>query len=182
MQKHRLCTYPKEVCSMYESSIHSTRRLVILAMMVAANVVLSRFLSISLWNLKIGFAFVPVVVAAILFGPVAGGIVGAVGDYIGATLFPIGQYFPGFTVTAFLVGAVYGIFLHKKQDMKRIVLAVLLTECVGSLLLNTLWISLLYGAPFAALLPPRAVQACGMGVMEIVVIRMMAGYLPALKR
>ena len=89
---------------MYESSIRSTHRLAILAMMVAANVVLSRFLSISLWNLKIGFAFIPVVTAAILFGPIAGGIVGA-------TLFPIAQYFPGFTITAFFVGAVYGIFL-----------------------------------------------------------------------
>lgn len=159
----------------------NTRRLVILAMMVAANIVLSRFLSISLWNLKIGFAFVPVVIAAILFGPIAGGIVGAVGDYIGATLFPIGQYFPGFTVTAFLVGATYGFFLHKKQDTVRIFLAVLLTECIGSLLLNTLWISVLFGAPFAALLPPRMMQSIVMGVAEIIVIRTVAGYLPALR-
>lgn len=165
---------------MHESSIRSTHRLAVLAMMVAANVILSRFLSISLWNLKIGFAFIPVVIAAVLFGPVAGGVVGALGDYIGATLFPIAQYFPGFTVTAFFVGAVYGIFLHKKQDMKRILLAILVTECIGSLLLNTFWISMLFGAPFLSLLPPRAVQSIGMGVMEIVIIRVMVRYLPAL--
>ena len=165
---------------MYESSIRSTHRLAILAMMVAANVVLSRFLSISLWNLKIGFAFIPVVTAAILFGPIAGGIVGAAGDYIGATLVPIAQYFPGFTITAFFVGAVYGIFLHKKQDMQRIILAILVTECIGSLLMNTFWISTLFGAPFVSLLPPRAMQAVGMGIMEIIVIRVMVRYLPAL--
>lgn len=168
----------RRFCSMEKSS---TRRLVILAMMVAANIVLSRFLSISLWNLKIGFAFVPVVIAAILYGPVAGGLVGAVGDYIGATLFPIGQYFPGFTATAFLVGAAYGFFLHKKQDTVRIFSAVLLTECIGSLLLNTLWISLLFGAPFAALLPPRIVQCIVMGTVEVLVIRAAAGYLPVLR-
>lgn len=167
---------------MPESTTRSTQRLVTLALMVAANVVLSRFLSISLWNLKIGFAFVPVALAAILYGPVAGGIVGALGDYIGATMFPIASYFPGFTFTAFLVGAIYGLFLHKKQELPRILLAVVLTECIGSLLLNTLWISLLFGAPFASLLLPRAVQSAGMGVIEVLVIRLMAGYLPALRR
>lgn len=167
---------------MQESSIRSTRRIVVLALMVAANVVLSRFLSISLWNLKIGFAFLPVALAGILFGPVAGGLVGALGDFVGATLFPIAAYFPGFTATAFLVGWTYGFLLHKKQGNRRIFLAVLLTEVVGSLLLNTLWISVLFGAPFAALLPPRAVQSIGMGVVEFLAIRLMSGYLPNLRQ
>lgn len=172
----------KEVFYMLESSTRSTQRIVILALMVAANVVLSRFLSISLWNLKIGFAFLPVVLTAILYGPVAGGLVGALGDFVGATLFPIAAYFPGFTVTAFLVGAIYGIFLHKKQDLKGILLAVLLTELIGSLLLNSFWISLMFGAPFVSLLAPRAMQACGMGVVEFLTIRLISRYLPMLRQ
>lgn len=167
---------------MSEKQISTTHRLVLMAMMVAAQVALSRFLSISLWNLKIGFAFVPVVLTAMLLGPLAGGIVGAVADFIGATLFPIGAYFPGFSFTAFLVGACYGWFLYKKQDNKGIFLAVLLTECIGSLLLNTLWISILYGTPFFALLPARLAQACGMGIVELIVIRLLANYVPQMKR
>lgn len=167
---------------MSEKQVSTTHKLVLIAMMVAANVVLSRFLSISLWNLKIGFAFVPVALTAMLLGPISGGIVGALADFLGATLFPIGPYFPGFSFTGFLVGACYGIFLHKKQDMKGIILAVLLSECIGSILLNTLWISLLYGAPFIGLLPARVMQAVGMGIVEIIVIRLLANYVPYLQK
>ncbi len=38
----------------------NTQRLVIMALLVAISIILSRFLSIAAWNLKIGFAFVPV--------------------------------------------------------------------------------------------------------------------------
>lgn len=167
---------------MYEKQIGTTHRLVLIAMMIAANIVLSRVLSISLWNLKIGFAFVPIVLTAMLLGPVAAGITAAAADFIGAMLLPIGPYFPGFTLTAFLVGVCYGVFLSKKQDFGRIVLAVVLSECIGSLLLNTLWISLLYGSPFVALLPARAAQALGMGIVEVVLIRLFAQYLPRFSR
>lgn len=167
---------------MSEKRISTTHKLVLMAMMVAANVVLSRFLSISLWNLKIGFAFVPVVLTAMLLGPIPAGIVGAAADFIGATLFPIGAYFPGFTFTGFLVGVFYGIFLHKKQDIKGIFMAVLLSECIGSILLNTLWISILYGAPFMGLLPARVMQAVGMGIVEVIVIRLLANYVPQFKK
>ena len=58
----------------------TTRTLTTLAMLIAIEVILSRFLSINAWNIKIGFGFVPVVIAAILYGPLAGGIVGALSD------------------------------------------------------------------------------------------------------
>ena len=43
-----------------------TESLAVIAMLIAANVVLSRFLSFNVWNLKIGFTFVTVVFAAYL--------------------------------------------------------------------------------------------------------------------
>ena len=48
-----------------------------IALLTALEIVLSRFLSISMWNTKIGFSFLPIAVAAILFGPLAAGTVGA---------------------------------------------------------------------------------------------------------
>ena len=167
---------------MSEKRISSTHQLVLIAMMIAAHVILSRFLSISLWNLKIGFAFLPVVLTAMLLGPIPAGIVGALADYIGATLFPIGPYFPGFSLTAFLTGCCYGIFLHKKQNLPGILLSVLLTECIGSVLLNSLWISLLYSAPFVSLLPARIMQAVGMGIVEVILIRLISNYVPYLQK
>lgn len=151
-----------------------TQQLVLMAMLIAAHVVLSRFLSIAAWNFKIGFAFIPVVIAAIYLGPLQAGMVGALGDFVGAILFPIGPYFPGFTVTAFLVGILYGLFLHKKQNNTLIFGAVISTEIIGALLLNTLWISALYGSPFLPLMATRVFQVLVMGIVEFLVIRSMA--------
>lgn len=156
----------------------NTHRLVIMGLLVALSIILSRFLSISAWNLKIGFAFAPIALAGMLFGPISAGIVAAIADIIGATLFPLGQFFPGFTFTAFLTGILFGAFLYKKADTKNIVLASLTTQIIGSLLLNTLWISMLYGTPFWALMPTRILQTCVMIVFQIILIRILVGYAP----
>ena len=167
---------------MSEKKISTTHRLVLMAMLAAVQIVLSRFFSINLWNLKIGFAFVPIALAGMLLGPVGAGLTGMVADIIGATLFPSGSFFPGFTLTAFVTAFGYGFFLQKKQTMGNILAAVLFSEIVGTILLNTLWISILYGAPFIAVLIPRVGQAVGMGVVEIIVIKLLARYVPHLKK
>lgn len=48
---------------MTEKQKSMTHRLVLMAMFVAVQIILSRFLSINLWNLKIGFSFIPIVLA-----------------------------------------------------------------------------------------------------------------------
>ena len=148
----------------------TTRMLTYLAFLTALEVVLSRFLSINAWNVKIGFSFVPIVIAAMLFGPVPAGIVGALGDFLGATLFPIGPYFPGFTLTAFLTGLVFGVFLYKKQTILRTVSAVLIQQIFLSLLLNTYWISVLYSSPYVPLLKTRLIQVAVLGPVQFLVI------------
>ena len=52
------------------------KAMVTCAALIAAAIVLSRFLSINAWNLKIGFTFVPVFIAAYLYGPIGGAVVG----------------------------------------------------------------------------------------------------------
>ena len=167
---------------MSERKLSPTHRLVLMAMLAAVQIVLSRFLSINLWNLKIGFSFVPIALAGMLLGPFGAGLTGAVADIIGATLFPSGAFFPGFTLTAFLTAFGYGCFLYKKQNMSRILGAVLFSEIIGTLLLNTLWLSMLYGTPFIPILLPRLGQAIGMGIVEVAVIRLLAKYIPQLKQ
>lgn len=141
----------------------------IIGALVAMEIILSRFLSIHTWNLKIGFSFVPIVVTAMLFGGVYAGLVGAIGDIIGAILFPVGPYFPGFTITAFLNGVIFAFFLKKKPTFMNIVISVLLVQIVGSLGLNTFWISMLYGSPFWPLFATRIYQTIVMSVVQIVV-------------
>ncbi len=166
---------------MAETRIITTHKLVIMAMLIALQVILSRFLSINLWNLKIGFGFVPIVICAIMLGPLCTCLTATVSDVIGAILFPSGTFFPGFTFTAALTGLIFGHCLYKKQDMKNILFSVLLYEIVCSLLLNTYWISLMYGTPFAALLPPRIIQSIGMGVVQVIVIHILSRYTEQLR-
>ncbi|MBR2674190.1 MAG: folate family ECF transporter S component [Mogibacterium sp.] len=155
--------------------------LVTLSALIGIEIVLSRFLSISAWNTKIGFSFVPIVIAAMLYGHIAGGIVGALGDFIGAVLFPIGAYFPGFTLTAFFTGMVFGLLLYKGQSIARILTAVLINQCVLSLGLNTLWIAVLYGSPYGALFLTRIVQTVILIAVQTVVIAVIARALPRFK-
>ena len=143
-----------------------TKEITLIAVLTAIEIVLSRFLSINAWNIKIGFNFVPVAAAAILLGPVEAGIVAALGDFVGAILFPIGAYFPGFTLTAFLTGLCFGLFLHRERSPLRILTAVIINQLLLSLLLNSLWISVLYGSPFLPLLGTRSIQCAVLFVLQ----------------
>ena len=151
-------------------SFNSTKTLTLMGLLTALEIVLSRFLSISAWNTKIGFAFVPVVAAAMLLGPYRAGIIAALADFLGAVLFPIGAYFPGFTLTAFLTGAVFGLFLHREQTIPRTLAAVGINQFILSLFLNSLWISILYGSPYGPLLATRIVQVLILSAVQIVCI------------
>ncbi len=144
------------------------------AVLIAAAIVLSRFLSINTWNLKIGFTFIPVFLAGYLYGPVKGALVGGIADLLGAILVPIGAYFPGFTLTCALQGVTYGVFLRKKQTPSRILMAVGIVQLVLGLIVNTFWISIISGSPFKALLVTRLVQCLIMIPVEFVVIGAMA--------
>ena len=160
----------------------TTGVIVRLGLLIAMEVVLSRFLSIQAWNIKIGFAFIPVVVAAMYYGPVAAGIVGAVSDFLGALIFPIGTYFPGFTFTAFLIGIIFGLFIYKEQSIKRITLAVVINQIFCSLIINTYWIHTLYGSPYIETAVSRLLQ-CGVltAVQIAVTYKLATALMPALK-
>ena len=146
-----------------------TKQLCALALLIAVGVVLGRLVPVlSVWNTKIEFSFVAVMLAACIAGPVGGLVTGALIDFIGAIILPTGLYFPGFTATAALTGLVFGLLLYKKCNLGRIVIAVLSTQLVCSFLLNTLFISILYTKAFTVLLATRAIQVVVMSVIEIV--------------
>ena len=97
--------------------------------------------------------------AGILFGPVPAAIVAALADILGALLFPIGAYYPPLTITSILVGLTYGFFLYKKPiKVTNVVLSQLVVKIVCNIVLNTLWLNMLYGQAVAAILPGRLVS------------------------
>ena len=85
-------------------NVHSSiLKLVVCGLLTALGVILGGLLSIPAmpfgsYTLKIGFGVLPVLLAGVLFGPVYGGIVGALTDLLQALLFPKGAYMPWFTL------------------------------------------------------------------------------------
>ena len=148
----------------------NTKMLVTLALLVALSLVLGRLLTFMNWSNKIGLGFVPVFLAAYLYGPLAAGIVGGLGDFLGAILFPVGPYFPGFTATAFVSGLLFGLLLHKRQTLPRVLIAVGVNQLILGLLVNTLWICILNGTTFGGMLVVRITQCVIMLVLEFAVI------------
>ena len=124
----------------------SLQMIVYIGVLTAMNIVLDRFLTFGSPLTKYSFSFVPIVIAAMLFGAIPAGIVGGLGDFLGAILFPTkGAYFPGFTLTAIAVGVIWGLFVYKNKTWLRIMIAVLITQIVCGLLINTFWLSLITG-------------------------------------
>ncbi len=76
-----------------------TKKIVLAGILLALLLVLSRFLSIKTPILVISFSFVPIMMSAILLGPKYSTLIAALGDLIGALLFPFGAYFPGYTLS-----------------------------------------------------------------------------------
>lgn len=153
------------------------QKLARVALLIALEIVLSRFLSISTPFVKIGFAFVPAAVCAALYGPVWAGAACGMADFLGANLFPIGPYHPGFTLTAALSGVVFGLLLRGDRGgrWRNILLAVGIKGMVLSLALNTLWICQLYPSKYTyfALLPLRAAQCLLEMPVQAAVIRVL---------
>lgn len=151
--------------------------IVVLAMLTAVEIVLSRLLSISLPTFKLSFSFLAVAFAAREYGPWGGAAVGAVGDLIGALLFPIGPYFPGFTLTAGLCGIVYGVCYRHYSPFITLVAEVINNFILGAGL-NTLWLMVFFDNTLAALLPVRLLQAVISTAVGTVLLILMAKYVP----
>ncbi len=141
-----------------------------LALLTAMQIVIARFLVVPVTeSLRFSFSFIPVVIAARRFGVLGGVLVYGLGDFLGAMLFPTtGAYFPGFTLTAAVSGLIYGLYLAKRSGPVRIILSVITSQGLCTLLMNSYWISSLYGSDFVAVFISRVPQSLIMGVLQII--------------
>lgn len=149
----------------------NTKKLVVSAQLLALDVVLTRLLAINTPLMKIGLGFAAVALCAILYGPWWAALVAALGDIVGALLFPTGAFFPGFTLTAACTGLLFGLCLYRRdKSLLWPILAAMLNVVLVSYLLNTAMISYISGSPYAALLKARAVQLAVMLPIQIAVL------------
>ncbi|MGI6722480.1 MAG: folate family ECF transporter S component [Anaerovoracaceae bacterium] len=148
-----------------------TTQLIVMAFLVALEIILTRFLSINTPILRIGFGFLPVAINAMLYGPLWAGACYAVGDILGMLLFPTGAYFPGFTATAFLTGLAFGLLLYKHPiSWPRSLAAAAVVVLLLNLCLDTFWLSILMGDGVWALIPTRLIKAAVMLPIETALI------------
>ncbi|WP_243108587.1 folate family ECF transporter S component [Clostridium rectalis] len=136
-----------------------TKKMVIVSLLIALQVVLTRFLGIETPIVRISFGFLPLSICAAIFGPVVGAIAAVAADIIGMLVFPKGAYFPGFTLSAALSGFIYGFFLHRKpKSLLSIILAAVCVTLFVNLGLNTLWLSMITKNAVYAVILPRIVK------------------------
>ncbi|MDL2235829.1 folate family ECF transporter S component [Christensenellaceae bacterium OttesenSCG-928-L17] len=165
------------------------RRLVLCGLFTALGVVLGGMLSVPAfvlggYSVKIGLGVLPVLLSAVLYGPVYGGIVGALVDFLQAILFPKGAYMPWFTIVGALFGVVPGLFFLKKQapTLRRLFSAVATGQLFCSVLCNTLLVSWLYGMPLLELMGVRLVNQAVMIPLYTLLLYLLFRSIPALRR
>ncbi|GAA0363443.1 hypothetical protein GCM10008932_14850 [Alkalibacterium iburiense] len=136
-----------------------TKEIAVVGLLIAMNIALGR-IGISTPVVRVTFAFLPTALIAMLFGPWVGGIAAAFSDLLSFLIAGgSGAFFPGFTVSAFLTGFIYGLIIHKKTlTLKRIILAEVIIAVFIHIGLNTIWIYILTQNPLAVILPPRLIQ------------------------
>ena len=151
--------------------LFTLRNMVLSAMLIAMGVVLS-FLSIYITESnKLSLTFIPISISALLFGPVTAGFTGAIIDILGYIIKPNGAYFPGFTLSGFLVGFISGLFFYKKDfTLVRSVLCRLVIILFIHIALNSVWLMILYNRAFVAGLVSRIVKNAILFPIEVVIL------------
>lgn len=89
----------------------SVQMVALCGILLALRVVLG-FLEINIESVyRISFAALPVSLGAALFGPIAGGVLGGLGDIVTLIIKPIGAINPGIILSKVLSGFLMGLIL-----------------------------------------------------------------------
>lgn len=109
-----------------------------------------------------------------LIGPLLTGTVGAIADILKYIIRPDGPFFPGFTINEFLTGVIYGFFFYKLSEvsLKRCILARLTIVLFMNMFLTPLWLYILYGDSFWALVSTRIIKNIVMFPIDVMLLYM----------
>lgn len=125
------------------------RFIALMGLLIALMVVMTRFIAFETQFLRISFTFIPASIMGMIFGPFWSGVGSALADIAGMALFPKAGYFVGFTINAFIEGAIYGFFFYKKPlTWKRVTMAAVAVTLLINFFLTPLWLAVMYNVPF----------------------------------
>lgn len=160
----------------------TTRTLAYCALLAAISVVLARLI-IPMPNASTRFSIeaVPIYMAGMLFGPMAGGLVGFSADLVGC-LFSGYGYNPIFCLPPILYGVFGGLFrnfLAKGVNIPRLIVAFLPPVVLGSILWQSAALSFVYNSKGSFMpsmiffLSTRSVQFAVTLVLDVIIISLL---------
>lgn len=150
----------------------NTRLVIISGLLIALNIVLSRFVAIPG---VINFGGFPIIFGGIVFGPAVGGVVGGVGDVVSHFIRPTGPFMPHFTLTSALTGIIPG-FIVRILKMKlsapslwKIFVAIFIGQVTTSVILVPYFRNVLFDHPLLVTMTKAAIrQAVNIPVYTII--------------
>ena len=152
--------------------LKQVRTLTGVAMLLAMRVVISFTASVRVTEtIKIGLGYLITALLGMLYGPFTAALAAGAGDLIKYLLKPDGAYFFGFTLTAMLGGFVYGVFFYREKcTIPRAIASKATVSLLLNCLLNTVWVSWLYGMPFLGALGTKIIKNLMALPFEIVLL------------
>ena len=143
--------------------LSETRNLVLIGLMIALHIILTRYLSIPIGPaVRLSLGCIAAILAGMWMGPAAGGIVGAAADTLGLMMAPSGAWLPLLTLSAACFGILPGFFMEfiNAQNLTkgRRTLRICLMTGVVSLICQLITSFGLFLAFGAGVLPGRLTQ------------------------
>lgn len=159
--------------------LKQTRVMVSCALLLAIQVVLNLTASIYVTGyIRISFGFLATAACGYLFGPSPAMLIAAASDILVWAIRPAGAYFPGYTLSAALVGLAYGLIFYKKDiSLPRILLAQGVVAAIVHIALNTLWSSIFLGKGYIALLPARALKNLAQYPVDVALLSLLLHFI-----
>jgi len=134
-----------------------------MGLLIGLSIILTRLASLRIAiggveGIRIGFGKLPIILGGIIFGPLAGGIIGAFSDILGYFINPIGAYMPHFTLTSALTGIIPVVVLHlisrkDEANIWELGIAITVGQVITSIILIPYFLHSLFGLPFKVIMP-----------------------------
>lgn len=151
----------------------SLRGMVTGSLLVALSIVCGKFLQIPVGEmLRFSFENLPILLAGMVFGPIAGGIVGIAADLIGCLA--VGYAInPLITCGAAAIGCLGGIVYRLAAKVPlpwRVLLSVAAAHVIGSVTIKTFGLAQFYDIPFLMLMVWRLFNYAIVGAAETLLL------------
>lgn len=146
-----------------------TQNICICGLLIALYIVLS-LANITISEIiEIRFGFLAFIAAGMCGGPVMGFVVGFLGDMLNCLVRGF-AYFPGFSLSYGLVGALSGFFIYRAKITRLRAAGCAFVEYLVSITLTSTWLYLMYGMPLKVIFTTRLIKCTLTFFVNIIIV------------